>query len=298
MMAARSRSLLACVLAAAVAVAGCTRPGAAPAQDSGGNWLAMARGQVDVEGGLVRVATARDGRVVAVEAEDGDEVAAGAALASLDPREAEIGVGIAEANVAAAEAQVKVARARLPQLRSEAERLGEAAAAGAASGQAAEAARAAQAVLEAEIAVAEAGVGQARQLLAQARMGLDALVIRAPVAGRIVRRAVTIGDTVSVQGGRELFRILPARPRIVRAELGEMWVERVRPGMRASVVSDADEGTPVAASVLRVGEVFGPSVLTDDPVERASAREVECVLELEGGDFRIGQRVLVRFEKP
>ena len=41
----------------------------------------------------------------------------------------------------------------------------------------------------------------------------------------------------------------------------------------------------------------GPSRLTDDPVERAGAHDVECVLQLDGGDFRIGQRVLVRFRR-
>jgi hypothetical protein len=49
--------------------------------------------------------------------------------------------------------------------------------------------------------------------------------------------------------------------------------------------------------VLRIGDVFGPSRLADDPQERAGARDVECVLTLEGGDFRIGQRVLVRFRR-
>jgi len=67
--------------------------------------------------------------------------------------------------------------------------------------------------------------------------------------------------------------------------------------MRAEVVRDSDEGTAYPAKVLRVGEVFGPSRLTEDAVERAGAHDVTCVLALEGGDFRIGQRVLVRFTR-
>jgi len=67
--------------------------------------------------------------------------------------------------------------------------------------------------------------------------------------------------------------------------------------MRAEVVRDSGQGPAVMAEVLRVGEVFGPSRLTDDPVERAGAHDVECVLRLDGGSFRIGQRVLVRFPK-
>ena len=44
--------------------------------------------------------------------------------------------------------------------------------------------------------------------------------------------------------------------------------------------------------------MFGPSRLTDDPIERAGIHDIDCVLKLSGGDFRIGQRVLVRFKKP
>jgi hypothetical protein len=108
---------------------------------------------------------------------------------------------------------------------------------------------------------------------------------------------VHVGDVLSAQAGGELFQLLPDRPRIVRAELNEAYVDLIKPGMRAEVVRDSDQGSVVSAEVLRVGDVFGPSRLTDDPVERAGAHDVECVLRLDGGGFRIGQRVLVRFKK-
>ena len=267
---------------------------AAPAHSP---WLAMARGQVDVEGGLIRVTAPRDGRVEAVKAEDGDEVGQGDVLAVLDQAQARIGVGIAEANLAQAQAQVAVAKARLPQAQVQAQRLGEAAGAGAATGQSAGEATAALALLKAEIGAADAAVQVARQHLDEARTEVDARVIRAPAAGRIVRRSVHVGDTVSAQAGAELFQLLPNRPRIVRAELDEAYVDLVKAGMQAEVVRDSDQGQPVSARVLRVGEVFGPSRLTDDPVERAGAHDVECVLQLDNSDFRIGQRVLVRFKR-
>jgi hypothetical protein len=66
-----------------------------------------------------------------------------------------------------------------------------------------------------------------------------------------------------------------------------------------------------SAHVLRVGQVYGPATLENDPQVRANARTVECVLALDqpnpdearpdGGrsdqirNLRIGQRVLVRF---
>lgn len=255
----------------------------------------MARGQVDVEGGLIRVSTPRDGRIEEVAAEDGDEVRAGDVLARLDTRRAEIAVGVAEAELAQAEAKAAVAKARLPATELQARRVGEAAGAGAATGQSADESAAAVAVLKAEIGAAEAAVKVARAHVEEAREELAARTLKAPVAGRIVRRSAHVGDVVSLQAPTDLFQILPDRPRIVRAELNESYVDRVKPGMRAEVLRDSGDGPACPARVLRVGEVFGPGRLTDDPVERASARDVECVLQLEGGEFRIGQRVLVRF---
>lgn len=291
----RVRWLAAALCALLVACSGGPAP---PTTPPPGAWLAMARGQVDVEGGLVHVVAQRDGQLASVTAQAGETVVAGAVLASLDQRYAEAEVATAEAALAEAEARARVARAHLPQARVAARRLGEAAATGAATGQAADEAQTNLAVLDAEAGAADAAVKMAHAQLAAARLELDAGLIRAPVAGRIVARSAGVGDTVSAHAGTPLFTLLPERQRIVRAELDEAWVDVVKPGMTASVVRDSGVGPSVQATVLRVGEVFGPSRLAEDPVERASAREVECVLELdEASTLRIGQRVLVRFQK-
>lgn len=269
-------------------------PARAPAQ---GAYLAMARGQVDVEGGLIRVVATRDGRIDEVKVEDGDTVTQGQVLAVLDQRQARIAVGLAQANAVQAAAQVDVLKARLAPAETQVKRVGEAAGAGAATGQSADDAVAALAVLKAEIGAAQAAVSVAHQRVDEAQAELAARTITAPVAGKVVRRSAHVGDAVSVQASTELFLLLPDRPRIVRAELNEAYVDLIKPGMQAEVVRDTDQGAPVSARVLRVGDVFGPSRLTDDPVERAGVHDVECVLQLDGTDLRIGQRVLVRFKR-
>lgn len=273
-------------------------PGAASSEAAPqGAYLAIARGQVDVEGGLIRVVATRDGRIDAVKVEDGDTVTQGEVLAVLDQRQAQIAVSLAQANTAQAAAQVDVLKARLSPAEIQVKRVGEAAGAGAATGQSADDAVAALAVLKAEIAAAQAAVSVAQQRVAEAHAELAARSITAPVAGKVVRRSVHVGDAVFAQTPTELFQLLPDRPRIVRAELNEAYVDLIKAGMHAEVVRDSDQGAAVPARVLRVGDVFGPSRLTDDPVERAGAHDVECVLQLEGTDFRIGQRVLVRFKR-
>ncbi len=290
-------------LALAIAAAGCSdgrresaAATAAPAVADNA-YLAMARGQVDVEGGLVRIVAARDGRIDELRVEDGDAVTQGEVLAVIDPRQARIAVAAAEARLAQAEAQVGVLKAKLPQAQQQTDRLREAAGAGAATGQSADDAGSLLAVLKAEIIAADAAVRVARQQVAEAQAEVDARTIASPVSGRVVRRSVHVGDMVSAQAGTELFQLLPDRPRIVRAELNEAYVDLVKPGMVAEVVRDSDQGQPVSARVLRVGEVFGPSRLTDDPLERAGANDVECVLQLDDASLRIGQRVMVRFRR-
>jgi len=286
---------LAAALALAVSLASCTGGETADNPAVTSPYVAMARGQVDVEGGLIRILAPRDGRIDEVKVEDGDAVKKDDVLAVIDLRQARIGVASAEAALAQAEAQVAVAKARLPSLEKQSRRVGEAANEGAATGQSAEESAAAVAVSKAEIGAAEAAVKVARAHVDEAREELDVRTLKAPSAGRIVRRAAHVGDVVSAQNATELFQILPDRQRIVRAELNEAYVDRIKPGMRAEVIRDSDQGKAYPAHVLRIGEVYGPSRLTDDPVERAGAHDVDCVLVLEDGEFRIGQRVLVRF---
>lgn len=264
-------------------------------------YLAIARGRVDVQGGLARVVARRDGVITAVNAQQGDDVKAGAVLAQLDPRAAQIELASARAQVEQARAQLAQLQVKLNEARQRAPRIAEAAKAGAASGDAADEARNQVASLQAQAAAAKAAVDAARQHMAATQLDVDTRTLRAPVAGRIVQRDAQIGEAVSAQSGSALFTILPDRPRIVRAEVDADDADKIKAGMNAQVVRDTGEGPDYTAKVLRVGEVLGAGTLNDDPLARAASREVECVLQLEPASpappLRIGQRVLVRFPR-
>lgn len=295
------------LVGASVALAACSHGqqqdssagAAAPAAQS--RYVAIARGRVDVEGGLARVVAQRDGVISAVDAQQGDEVKAGQVLAQLDPRAARVELDGAKAQVEQARAQLAQLQVKLNEARQRAPRIAEAAKAGAASGDAADEARNEVASLQAQADAAKAALDAANQHVAAAQLDVDARSLRAPVAGRVVQRDAQIGQAVSAQAGTALFVILPDRPRIVRAEVDADDADKVKPGMRAQVVRDTGEGPVYAARVLRVGEILGPSTLADDPLARATSREVECVLQLEPAGsappLRIGQRVLVRFPR-
>jgi RND family efflux transporter MFP subunit len=286
-------------------LAGCGRQ--TPAPSAGGapataasRYVAIARGWVDVEGGLVSVRAQRDGVVTAVHAEEGDNVQAGQLLLEFGSQQAQVGVALARAELAQAQAHAQEFAAQLPQARLRARRLASAAAEGAASGESRDEARAKLAQLNAEVAAAQAETLAGRQHLAAARLELDARSVRAPMAGRILHRAVQVGDAVTAQSAAELFQLLPVRPHIVRAELDESFVDRIHPGMAAEVLSDTDSAQTYPAHVLRVGEAYGASRATDDPADRSDLRSVPCVLTLDDPNtrLRIGQRVLTRFLPP
>lgn len=291
------------VVLAILALGACAKPPAgtppnAPASAAGGAtqpFVAIARGRVDVEGGLIHVGATRDGVVSEVRGNVGDDVKAGDVLVVLDPKAAQIALDAVRAEIIAATAQVNLLRARAPGLRVRAARVAEALQAGASSGQSADDARQALAELNAEIAVAEAGVATAKQKLRAAEYEVEARTLRAPVAARIVARTTHVGDAVSAQGASDLVELLPDKPRIVRAELNEGFVAKVQVGMSAEITSDASPGKTWRARVIRIGDVFGPSKLTESTQEPTDTRDVECILQLDDNELRVGQRVQARF---
>ena len=290
----------------AFALGGCSSgggPAGSPdtsAQSS--QWLAVARGKVAVEGGMVLVAARADGVVESVAVKQGDAVRAHQVLATLDPRAARIAEAAAQAGVAQARAQVAGLQVSLKQAEQRAPRIAAAARAGAAAGESAEQARDAVSGLKARQAAAQAELDAAQQKLAAARLDLDSTTLRAPVAGSVVARHVAVGQSVTAASGQPLFELLPDRPHIVQAQLDVDAAGAVHAGMHAEVVRDSGSGPVYDATVTWVGQVLQPAGLTQDPLERALANDVDCTLELappKQGEapLRIGQRVLVRFPK-
>jgi len=287
-------SLAACGKTTAPPATGATTAAQSSAQGPAPTFVAIARGKVDVEGGLIHLASARDGLVSEVPIVAGAAVKAGDVLVALDPRPAQIASDAAHAELVSANAQAQLLRAKMPAARTRAARVNEALSAGATSGQSADDARQALAELGAEIAVADAGIETAKQKVKAAEYELQARVLHAPVAGRIVTVNTHVGDIVSAQSG-QLVELLPDKPRIVRAELNEGFVANVQVGTLAEVSSVASPGKTWRARVTRIGDVFGPSKLLEATEEATDARDVECVLEIDAQDLRIGQRVQVRF---
>lgn len=290
-------------LAVASLLAGCSSsdpapaaPGASPATA----YVAVARGKVDIEGGLLSLAMPREGTLATVAVHEGDQVKQGQLLAALDTEPATLAVQAAQAQLEQAQAQLKLLGIKQAAAKQRAQRLAAAAAAGAGDGQSADDAREAAAQIDAEQQSARAALGMAGQKLDEARYELKQRSLRAPFDADVVRVSAQPGASVSPASG-PLFVLLPRKPRIVRAELNDSFAAAVRPGMPAEVVAEGGAQARWQAHVLRIGQVYGPATLENDPQIRANARTVECVLAFDQPDaeavrnLRIGQRVTVRF---
>lgn len=285
-------------LAAALLLGACSKhaePAAAAPESSG--YAAVARGRVDIEGGLLALAMPREGVLASVDVHEGEQVKQGQLLAALDPRPAQLAVDAAQAQLEQAQAQLKLLAVKQAAAQQRAARLAAAAAAGAGDGQSADDARETSEQLAAQADADKAAVDMARQKLAEAKYELAQRSLHAPLDARVVHVTAQPGASVSPTSG-PLFTLLPNKPRIVRAELNESFVGAVQPGMQAEVVANDDsENGHWRAHVLRIGQVYGPATLENDPQVRANARTVECVLAFDQPEqqLRIGQRVIVRF---
>lgn len=285
-----------CALAATLTLAACSKS-AQPAADAAASpYAAVARGRIDIEGGLLTLNMPREGVLASVAVHEGDSVKQGQLLAALGARPAQLAVDSAQAQVEQAQAQLKLLAVKRAAAKLRARRLAAAAAAGAGDGQSADDAREASAQLDAEQAADQAVADMATQKLAEAKYELTQRSLHTPFDATVVH--VTAQPGASVSPSDALFTLLPDKPRIVRAELNESFVGAVHPGMHAEVVANDDtENGKWSAHVLRIGQVYGPSMLENDPQTRANARTVECVLAFDQPEqqLRIGQRVIVRF---
>ena len=281
-----------------VLLGACSRaPDASSAITPPSTYAAVARGRVDIEGGLLALSMSREGILTKVAVHEGDHVKQGTLLAQLDTRPAMLAVDAAQAQLEQTQAQIKLLAVKQSAAAQRAHRLEAALAAGAGDGQSADDAREAAAQLDAEQQGARASLDMARQKLAEAQFELKQRSLLAPFDADVVQVSAQVGASVSPSSG-PLFTLLPNKPRIVRAELNESFVGMVKPGMHAEV--SANNGSPDArwsAHVLRIGKVYGPATLENDPQVRANARTVECVLAFDQPQsLRIGQRVTVRFD--
>jgi HlyD family secretion protein len=128
-----------------------------------------------------------------------------------------------------------------------------------------------------DVAVAEKEVAGARASVARTQADVDASVVVAPAAGRILKIHTHPGEKISERGVLELGDVL--RMQAV-AEVFEADVSLVRLGMRARISIDSSSHQ-IDGKVIEIGNLVSRKVvLTNDPVSDTDARVVEVRIDL------------------
>ena len=230
----------------------------------------------------VEIGATLTARVATVAVAEGDAVAAGAVLLTLEDTEAaaarvqaqaalaqaqarlaaqrqvagpaaDAALALAEANLAAAQRDLARGRELLVQGFISAARLDDAqrqAEVAQAQRDAARVQAAAQRSGGAEALAAQAQLDAARAALQVAQARLAQTVLRAPTAARVVGRTVDPGQVVAP--ARALLTLAPAGPTELLAAVDERFIGQLQPGQRAQALADAHPQQPFAARVVRI----------------------------------------------
>ena len=301
------RSGVPLLVVALLALAGCS-----PSQDSASvvspaaaqarvqSQVAVARGKIDVEGGLLELTSAAAGVVQQVLVKDGQSLQKGDLVLRLADDAARADLGVAESEWQLAQTKLKVRQERLPALKTTLTRWQSAARQGAADQQHVDEAQQALRDAKAEVDIAGAETLVAKRKVEQLRALQQRHELRAPEAATVVHVQAQLGSML--QSGGNVAVLLPQRPMLVRAEVNESFVGAIREGMKAQITVEGDaaagkKGLP-SATVLRISPVYGVARLQDD-TQRGPARVVECVLAFDQPpvNTKVGQNVRVSFHE-
>jgi HlyD family secretion protein len=141
-----------------------------------------------------------------------------------------------------------------------------------------------------DVDLAKAELDAGLREMERARAEHAASLIRAPVAGRVVKIHAWPGEEVGPQGVLELA---PTEQMNVRAEIAESDIGRVRVGQRATI-SGAGLPQAMSGTVERVGvQVKQNSILDLEPSEFSDARVVEARIRLDEGE-RVAELIHLR----
>jgi membrane fusion protein (multidrug efflux system) len=279
---------------------------------AGSWWWTQARNVVStddayVAGDVIEVSPRIEGTAVAVFAQDTDTVEAGAPLVQIDPTDARLALDAAVQALAhavrdyrSAGADADQAREQMRQRASELvraqddfERRGAIAAEGAVSKEelrhAGSAVTAAQAALDAQRAAfhsslahvegttAESSplVKEAATRVRSAALTLARSVVRAPIAGRITRRVVQVGQHVAP--GTPLLEIVPLDRVWVDANFKESQLGRLHPGQAVVLTSDLYGGAVAFHGTIQGFEAGTGAAFAALPAQNATGNWIKVV---------------------
>jgi RND family efflux transporter MFP subunit len=198
------------------------------------------------------------GKVRDVRIEEGQHVAEGEILATLDDSEARVEVELRRAQVAAAHAQQAQADAEFANAQRELRRAEEMADKKLISVSALDAARTQSEALRARASSQKSAVSVADEALKAAQVQLDNTVVRAPFAGVVTVKAAQPGEMISpISAGGGSIRtgigtVVDMDSLEIQVDVSESYINRVQPGQKVEAVLNAYPEWRIPASVIAI----------------------------------------------
>ncbi len=148
--------------------------------------------------------------------------------------------------------------------------------------------------------IAESAWQMAKAELARAEALLEKTRIRSPIDGSVLKRELREGETVTTLNPLPLVRIGDMRSLVVRAEIDELDITRVKLGASASIATDAFPGKTFDGKVTYVSQRMGNKInKTDNPSDKEDVRVLETLITVNGTvALPVGLRVDVKIAVP
>ena len=198
------------------------------------------------------------GKVRDVRIEEGQHVAAGEILATLDDSEALVEVELRRAEVASARSQQAQADAESANAEREYVRAQELADKKLISASALDTARTQSEALRARASSQKSAVSVADQALKAAQVQLDNTIVRAPFAGVVTVKAAQPGEMISpISAGGGSIRtgigtIVDMDSLEIQVDVSEAYINRVQPNQKVEAVLNAYPDWRIPASVIAI----------------------------------------------
>lgn len=140
-------------------------------------------------------------------------------------------------------------------------------------------------LLAAQYRTAEAAVREAETQMSYA-------AIRTPIAGVVLHRLMEPGEVIVMQRPQPILTVADISRLIVRAEIDESDMSKVKIGQEA-IVTSVSHTTPFTGRVIDLAPAIGrKTISSDDPAEMLDAKVLEATIELAPNTpLKLGQTV-------
>lgn len=260
-------------------------------------YAAVAKGKIDIDGGIIDVAARRGGTFREVYVKEGDDVVKGQILALQEDDEERIALKRSEAQLMSVRAEIESINLSLKIAIRELERLKPLLAMDAISTLEFDRAQDDVDILKIALQKQEAALAQSLASVDSAKFLLEQRTVRAPMDGRIIEVQARPGVGASSLNVSTAFVLMPVATKIVSADVDEAFVADVQVGQKVIISPDARPNETYKGEVIRIGEVFGRRI-TQDSTRGGTMSDyaIEVVISIEDNALKLGQRVLARFQ--